>query len=73
MIQIGTYPTRGEAELAQTALDAAGIPSVLEADDAGGAYPFSFNGGVRILVDEADADAAAAALDGPQDPSHDED
>ena len=38
MIQVGTYPTRSDAELAQTALPAAGIPSVIAADDAGGAY-----------------------------------
>jgi hypothetical protein len=67
MIQVGTYPTRGEAEIARTALDAAGIRSVVEADDAGGAYPFSFSGGVRLLVDEADADAASAVLEGPPD------
>ena len=40
MILAGTYPTRGDAELAQSALSAAGIPSVLSSDDAGGAYPF---------------------------------
>ena len=73
MIQVGTYPTRGEAEIARTALEAAGIQSVLEADDAGGAYPFGFGGGARILVDEADVEAAAAVLDGPADASNDED
>jgi len=72
MIQAGTYPTRGEAEIAQSALDAAGIPSVVEGDDAGGAYPFSFNGGVRVLVDEADAEAAAAVLDGASGSVHDQ-
>jgi hypothetical protein len=36
-IEVGIYPTRSDAELAQAALAAAGIPSVLEADDAGGA------------------------------------
>ena len=64
MILAGTYPTRGDAELAQSALSAAGIPSVLSSDDAGGAYPFDLTGGgARLLVDEADAEAAAEILD----------
>ncbi|MGH3042796.1 MAG: putative signal transducing protein [Gaiellaceae bacterium] len=62
MIQVGAYPTRSDAELAQTALTAAGIPSVVAADDAGGAYPFDLSGGARLLVDEADAEEAAAVL-----------
>ena len=62
MIQVGAYPTRSDAELAQTALTAAVIPSVVAADDAGGAYPFDLAGGARLLVDEADAEAAAALL-----------
>jgi len=62
MVQVGAYPTRGDAELAQTALAAAGIPSVIAADDAGGAYPFDLTGGARLLVDEADAADAAEVL-----------
>jgi hypothetical protein len=62
MVEIGAYPTRSDAELAQTALAAAGITSVLAADDAGGAYPFDLTGAARLLVDEADAEDAAAVL-----------
>ena len=62
MVVAGTYPTRSDAELAQTALTAAGIPSVLASDDAGGAYPFDLSGGARLLVDESDAEEAAAIL-----------
>jgi hypothetical protein len=62
MIEVGTYTTRTDAELAQAALAAAGIPSVIAADDAGGAYPFDLTGGARLLVDEADAEDAAALL-----------
>jgi hypothetical protein len=62
MVVAGTYPTRSDAELAQTALTAAGIQSVIESDDAGGAYPFDLSGGARLLVDEADAADAAAIL-----------
>jgi len=62
MVEVGIYPTRSDAELAQAALAAAGIPSVLEADDAGGAYPFDLTGGARLLVDQADAQRAASIL-----------
>jgi hypothetical protein len=64
MIAVGTYPTRSDAELAQSALAAAGIVSEIVADDAGGAYPFDLTGGARLLVAEADADEAAALLSG---------
>jgi hypothetical protein len=62
MVQVGGYTTRSEAELAQSVLAAAGIPSVVTADDAGGAYPFDLTGGARLLVEEADAEDAAALL-----------
>jgi putative signal transducing protein len=62
MIEAATYNTRSDAELAQATLAAAGIPSVIAADDAGGAYPFDLTGGARLLVDEADAEDAAAVL-----------
>jgi hypothetical protein len=62
MVEVGAYPTRSDAELAQAALAAAGITSVVAADDAGGAYPFDLSGAARLLVDEADAEDAAAVL-----------
>jgi hypothetical protein len=62
MVVVGTYPTRSDAELAQTALSAAGIPSVIAADDAGGAYPFDLAGGARLLVEEKDVEDATAIL-----------
>jgi hypothetical protein len=65
MVVAGTYPTRSDAELAQTALTAAGIDSVIASDDAGGAYPIDFSGGARLLVDEADAEDATAILADP--------
>ena len=62
MIQVGAYSTRSDAELAQSALAAAGIMFLVVADDAGGAYPFDLTGGVRLLVAEADAEDAAEVL-----------
>jgi hypothetical protein len=66
MIEVGTYTTRSDAELAQATLAAAGIASVVSADDAGGAYPFDLTGGARLLVDDADAETAIAILAEPQ-------
>ena len=62
MFEVGSYPTRSDAELAQTTLAVEGIQSVLAADDAGGAYPFDLSGAARLLVDEADAEQAATVL-----------
>jgi hypothetical protein len=65
MIAVGTYPTRTDAELAQSALAAAGIASEIAAEDAGGAYPFDLTGGVRLLVEESDTAEASSVLAGP--------
>jgi Putative prokaryotic signal transducing protein len=62
VIAVGTYPTRTDAELAQAALEAEGIASLISSDDAGGAYPFDLSGGARLLVAEADAERATAVL-----------
>jgi hypothetical protein len=63
VVEIGVYRTRSDAEFAQVTLERAGIPSILVADDAGGAYPFDLTGGgARVLVDEADAKDAVAIL-----------
>jgi hypothetical protein len=63
-VRIGTYPSRLEAEMAQGLLHTAGIAAWLVADDAGGAYPFQLSGGgVQLMVDEADAEAAQGELD----------
>lgn len=62
MIDVASFPTRSDAELAQSLLAVEGIASVVAADDAGGAYPFDLAGGARLLVDEADAEEAAAIL-----------
>ena len=61
MIEVGAYPTRNEAELAQAALVAAGVQSRLVADEAGGAYRHEL-AGARLLIDEADAARASEIL-----------
>jgi hypothetical protein len=60
---VATYAYRHEAEFARETLRAAGIESVLIADDAGGAYgPLSFTRGLRLLVLAEEADRARALL-----------
>ena len=62
MVEVGSYGTRSDAEFGLASLAGAGIESVLEADDAGGAYPFVLSGAARLLVAEPDAAAAALLL-----------
>jgi hypothetical protein len=62
LIPIGTYGTRGEAEIVEGLLASAGIAASIRADDAGGAYPFVLSGGAQVLVDESDAEAASQVL-----------
>jgi hypothetical protein len=69
-VEVGSYTTRSDAELAQAALAAAGIESVVSADDAGGAYPFDLTGGARLFVEEADAEDAAVVLGEPNARNH---
>jgi hypothetical protein len=50
---IRTYGTRLEAEYAKNLLQSNDIPSYIQVDDAGGAYPFPLSasgGGVRLFV-----------------------
>jgi hypothetical protein len=61
-ISIATLRTRDEAEVVRGLLESAGIHAWIEADDAGGAYPFSLSDGVHVVVDREDGDAAAAIL-----------
>ena len=64
LVVVGTYLSRIEAEMARSALEAAGIESVLTADDGGGQYAnLAFGGsGVRLQVRPEDEDAARDVL-----------
>lgn len=67
-VVVGSFRSRVEAELAQGALDAAGIASVLTADDAGGLYPnLLVPSGVRLKVRPEDAALAKEVLSQPAD------
>jgi hypothetical protein len=66
LVAVRTFMNHIEADLAQSALEAAGIESAISADDAGGTRPHLWVGaGVRLLVRRADAERAGEILKTP--------
>jgi hypothetical protein len=64
LVVVRTFNDRIEAELAQSALEAAGIESMVRGDDAGGLQPSLWTSeGVDVLVREEDAADAREILD----------
>lgn len=65
-IELKTFASRLEAEFAQSVLAESGIRSLVDADDAGGAYTgISFSSaGVRLLIRPDDLQAARRLLTG---------
>ncbi len=50
-IVLETFSSRIEAEMAAGLLESEGVPAMVMADDAGGAYPaLQFTRGVRLMV-----------------------
>jgi Putative prokaryotic signal transducing protein len=64
LVVVRTFQNKFEAEMAQGALEAAEIESIVSADDAGGMRPdLARWGGVRLLVRTEDAEEAGKILD----------
>jgi len=64
LIVVGTFSSRPQAEMARSALKAAGIESMVQGDDAGGLQPGLWEGrGVAVLVRSADVQAAHEILE----------
>jgi hypothetical protein len=59
---IRTFINDVDAELARGALEAAGIDSMIRADDCGGTRPHLWMGGVELLVRQEDAARAEEIL-----------
>lgn len=59
-VVVRTFANHIEADLASSALAAAGIDASIRADDCGGVYPFK--GGVELLVAQDEAALAAEVL-----------
>jgi hypothetical protein len=70
LVVIRTFLNRIEAELAHSALEAAGIESLVAADDVGGIRPSLWMGGVRLLVRATDAEEAEKILNQSKDRRH---
>lgn len=63
LVVVAEYSNKIEAELAQGALAAADIESMVSADDAGGVQPGLWVGeGVKVLVRAEDLDQAKEVL-----------
>ena len=63
LVVVRTFPDRIEADLAASALEAAGIDSFVRADDMGGTRPHMWvSGGVELIVRAGDAAAAREIL-----------
>ena len=64
LVVVRTFNDRFDAELAQSALQAAEIDSMLRSDDAGGLRPhMALQNGVELLVRMEDAQGARQILD----------
>jgi hypothetical protein len=64
LVVVRTYPSVIDADLAKTALDAAGIDSMVRSDNEGGQSPgLAFGRGVELLVRADDLAAAEDMLD----------
>ena len=70
LVVVHTFSNRVEADLAKSALDAAGIEALVRSDDAGGLRPhMTFVNGADLLVRPEDAEAAREVLDLPATPA----
>lgn len=62
LMTVGEFHNRIEAEIAQSALESAGIESMVSADDGGGVQPGLWVSGVKLFVREPDAVRALEIL-----------
>jgi hypothetical protein len=65
LVTVRTFINRIEAELARSALAAAGVDAVLQLDDCGGVRPSLWLTGIDLLVRPEDYARAAEVLDLP--------
>jgi hypothetical protein len=64
LAKLTVFPTRMGAEMAKQLLEAAGIPSFVSADDAGGMRPapFAYTCGAELIVNKKDFQKAREIL-----------
>jgi hypothetical protein len=73
LVVVHTFGSELEADLAKSALEAAGIDAVVEGDSVGGMRPHVAwaGAGFKVIVRVEDADAARTILDLPAEPPPD--
>jgi hypothetical protein len=62
MAILRTFINEAEAEIAASAVEAAGIEVTIHSDSAGGVYPSLDMYGIQLLVPDADLEAATEVL-----------
>jgi Putative prokaryotic signal transducing protein len=62
LVVVRDFLSKAEAEIAQGALRANDIESIIQADDAGGTEPGLWMGGIKLLVRAVDTDRASQIL-----------
>ena len=65
LVTIRTFLMRMDADLAASALAAAGIDALIRPDDCGGMRAHMWYGGIELLVREEDAEQAERILSQP--------
>lgn len=63
LVAVRTFINHFPAELAKSALEAAGIDAMIRSDDCGGLRPHLWMGGVQVLVRAEDRHRALEVLD----------
>ena len=68
LVAVRTFASQVEAEIAKTALESAGIVTMIKADTIGGMRPHVgwSTGGFQLLVREEDVVEARKILEGPE-------
>ena len=65
LVEIRSFTTEMEADIARSALEAFGVECMISRDDCGGQRPhLTFGGGIRLLIRAEDADRAEEVLTG---------
>jgi hypothetical protein len=62
LVTVGTFLNHVDADLAKSALEAAGIDAMIRSDDCGGVRPHLWMGGIQLLVRDEDAQRAIEIL-----------
>jgi hypothetical protein len=62
LVVVGNYLNHFTADVARTALEAAGIDTMIRSDDCGGLRPHLWMGGIQLLVRTEDRNRAIEVL-----------